>query len=95
LRSCWSLARERDLAARLAGDEFVVLLSDADEATAAEIVARVQSAVAAFHWGSISPGLDVGLSQAVADDTVETLVHRSDRSMYSEKAQARWEPTRL
>jgi len=91
--------RERDVAARLAGDEFIVLLNDADEATAADIVARIQNAVAAFDWASISPGLSVslsiGLSQAVADDTVETLVHRSDRSMYSEKAQARWEPTRL
>ncbi|MES2990753.1 MAG: GGDEF domain-containing protein [Pseudomonadota bacterium] len=91
--------RERDLAARLAGDEFVVLLNDADEATAAEIVARIQHAVAGFEWDALSPGLavslSIGLSQAQADDTVDTILHRSDRSMYSEKARPRWVPTRL
>jgi diguanylate cyclase (GGDEF)-like protein len=91
--------RERDIAARLAGDEFIVLLNDADQATAAEIVARIQHAVADFEWDAISPGLavslSIGLSQALADDTVETLVHRSDRSMYSDKARPRWVPTRV
>jgi diguanylate cyclase (GGDEF)-like protein len=91
--------RERDLAARLAGDEFIVLLNDADETAAGEIVARIQHAIASFDWDAISPGLavslSIGLSQAVADDTVESIVHRSDRCMYSDKARPRWEPTRV
>lgn len=94
-----SCVRERDLAARLAGDEFILLFSDADAAMSGEIVARIQYAVSAFNWNAIAPGLDVslsiGLSQAVAGDTVETIVHRSDKSMYTEKARPRWEPTRL
>lgn len=91
--------RERDMAARLAGDEFIVLFSDADAAMAGEVVTRIQSAVSAFDWNAIAPGLDVsvsiGLSQAVAGDTVESIVHRSDKSMYSEKERPRWEPTRI
>jgi len=91
--------RERDLAARLAGDEFIVLFSDADAATAGEVVTRIQYAIASFDWGAIAPGLrvslSIGLSEAVAGDTVESIVHRSDKSMYSEKARPRWEPTRV
>lgn len=94
-----SCVREQDLAARLGGDEFIVLFSDADVAMAGEIVTRIQHAMASFDWGAIAPGLKVslsiGLSEAVAGDTVETIVHRSDESMYSEKARPRWEPTLL
>ena len=94
-----SCVRERDVAARLAGDEFIMLFSDADAATAGEIVTRIQEAMATFYWGAIAPGLKVslsiGLSEAAAGDTVESIVHRSDTSMYSEKARGRWEPTRL
>lgn len=90
--------RDRDLAARLAGDEFIVLFNDADERTAAEIVSRIQDAVAGYDWDAIAPGLvirlSIGLSEAVAGDTVESIVHRSDKSMYSDKARPRWEPTR-
>ena len=89
--------RERDLPARLAGDEFVVLFNDADEAIAAEIVARIRHAIATFDWRSIAVGLGVslsiGLSEAVAEDTVESIVHRSDKSMY--EAKPRWEPTNI
>jgi len=94
-----SSVREHDLAARLAGDEFIVLFNDADETTAGEIVTRIQDAVASFNWGAIASGLrvslSIGLSQAAAGDTVESIVHRSDKSMYSDKARARWEPTRV
>jgi len=94
-----SCVREQDLAARLGGDEFIVLFSDANVAMAGEIVTRIQHAMASLDWGAIAPGLKVslsiGLSEAVAGDTVETIVHRSDESMYSEKARPRWEPTLL
>jgi diguanylate cyclase (GGDEF)-like protein len=91
--------REGDMAARLAGDEFVVLIGDADRLDAAEVVSRIHEAVASFKWGSLAPGLNVslsiGLSQAVVGDTVESIMHRSDTSMYTEKARARWVPTMI
>jgi diguanylate cyclase (GGDEF)-like protein len=81
--------RDEDLAARLAGDEFVLLLHRMDLAKAAEVCERVRRAVADYNWPAISPGLlvtiSIGLAQSQAGDTLETLVHRSDVSMYQRK----------
>lgn len=90
-----SSVRENDLAARLAGDEFVVLFSDADIDVAVEICERIRGAVDDFDWDSIAQGLQVsvsiGVSQAVEGDTVESILHRSDKSMYFDKPG--WVPT--
>ncbi len=87
--------RGHDIAARLAGDEFVLLLGDADDAAAAEICQRIGSAVHDYAWESIAEGLSVdvsiGVSQAVEGDTVESIVHRSDASMY--RVKPGWAPT--
>ena len=81
--------RERDLAARLAGDEFVTMFAGADAQAAAQVYERIREAVASFKWESIAVGLHVtisgGVVQAVDGDTVESLLHRSDVSMYGAK----------
>jgi diguanylate cyclase (GGDEF)-like protein len=81
--------RDRDVAARWAGDEFVILFHDATEQVAAQICARIQAAIAAFDWESVAPGLrmsvSIGLSEARAGDTADTILHRSDQSMYLTK----------
>jgi len=85
--------REDDLAARLAGDEFVLLLSRTELAEAIDICERVRRAVAAYPWSAISPGLGVTISLGVAQsqpgDTLESLMHRSDVAMYERKATSR------
>jgi diguanylate cyclase (GGDEF)-like protein len=85
--------REDDLAARLAGDEFVLLLSRTEFAEAVEICERVRRAVEAYKWAAISPGLSVTISLGVAQcqpgDTLESLMHRSDVAMYACKAASR------
>lgn len=82
--------RAYDLPARLAGDEFVVLFDDADNEVALDICERIRSAIATFDWDSIAEGLrvtvSIGVAEAVEGDTVETLLHRSDKSMYTVKA---------
>lgn len=94
-----SSVRERDVAARLAADEFVLLFSDADLAVAEEIVTRIHDVMSSFDWNAIAPNLRVsltiGLSEAFADDTAESIMHRSDKAMYSYKALPRWEPTNV
>lgn len=87
--------RENDLPARLAGDEFVVLLDDAGAEFGEEIGQRIHAALAAYDWSSISPELQVsvsiGFANAAEGDTVESLLVRSDRSMYTVKPG--WMPT--
>jgi diguanylate cyclase (GGDEF)-like protein len=81
--------RVNDLAARLAGDEFVILFDDADLATAEEICQRIHTAVGAFDWNSVASGLavsvSIGVGSATPGDTAETLLRRSDKSMYDVK----------
>jgi diguanylate cyclase (GGDEF)-like protein len=84
-----SAAREQDLSARWAGDEFVILFDNTATDVAIEVCENVQSAIAGFDWGSIASGLQVsvsiGLSEAQPGDTAEALLHRSDKSMYLAK----------
>ena len=84
-----SHVREHDVPARWAGDEFVILFDDATEQAARQICERIRAAVGAFDWESIAAGLrvsvSIGLSEVRAGDTAESLLHRSDQSMYRAK----------
>ena len=84
-----SHVRAHDLPARWAGDEFVILFHDATEQVAAQICDRIRAAIATFDWESVAPGLrmsvSIGLSEARAGDTADTILHRSDQSMYLTK----------
>ena len=88
--------RENDLTARLAGDEFVVLFREATPSMAADICARIQTAVVAFDWSLIAPGLrmsvTIGLGQIAPGETAEDLMHRCDQAMYGGKRRAGSEP---
>lgn len=81
--------RQHDLVARLAGDEFVLALAHADAARGAEACERVRVAVERFPWTALAPGLavtvSVGCTEAADDDSVESLLHRSDAAMYAAK----------
>lgn len=83
--------RPVDLPARLAGDEFVVVLDEADPAVAAQVCARIRQAVRSFDWSAIAAGLrvsiSIGLTMAQAGDTVAALLLRSDERMYADKRQ--------
>jgi diguanylate cyclase (GGDEF)-like protein len=85
-----SQVREHDLAARWAGDEFVILFADAEEHIARQACGRMHTAIAAFDWELIAAGLavsvSIGLSQAGAGDTLDELLERSDERMYESKS---------
>lgn len=70
LRECAQLMRQGsragDIAARWGGEEFLLILMDADAARAGEIAERLRGAVQRFDWSSMDPALTVTLSIGLA-----------------------------
>jgi diguanylate cyclase (GGDEF)-like protein len=81
--------RENDLAARLAGDEFALVLRNVTYEATAILCQRIRDAVRESDWEAVAAGLavsiSVGLTVAQPDDTLVKLLARSDRSMYADK----------
>lgn len=79
--------RVRDLPARLAGDEFVVLLHEPADADGTR--QRLRTAVANHDWDDVAPGLRVsvslGITRSEPGDTWASLMARSDALMYRDK----------
>ncbi|HEY0877186.1 MAG TPA: GGDEF domain-containing protein [Zeimonas sp.] len=84
--------RQRDLPARLAGDEFVIVFRDADLPIARAACERLRKAVREFDWNEIAPGVEVdisvGLAEATPQDTIQTLLARGDEEMYRVKSRS-------
>jgi diguanylate cyclase (GGDEF)-like protein/PAS domain S-box-containing protein len=92
-----SAVRTVDTAARLAGDEFVVLCPHVESASAAlPIVERIRDAVnrpVDIDGREVDISMSIGVALAVADMTVDDLLHAADSAMYQAKRQGgnRWE----
>ncbi len=84
-----SQLRERDMAARIGGDEFVVVFERTELALAQQICARIALAVTEINWGTEGKhkalAASIGLAQAQAGDTAESLLRRADTAMYQIK----------
>jgi diguanylate cyclase (GGDEF)-like protein len=87
-----SSIRDCDLAARLAGDEFVIAFHQTDAAAARQVCERICLSIKELDWSSIAPGLETsisfGVAEAASGDTVDGLLHRSDLEMYDYKKAA-------
>jgi diguanylate cyclase (GGDEF)-like protein len=83
----WSVAvREVDVLGRIGGDEFAVLLDGADQATALEVTARLESTLP--H----GCGVSAGSATADADEDATSLLARADAAMYERKQASRTPP---
>jgi diguanylate cyclase (GGDEF)-like protein len=82
--------RQADLVARLAGDEFAVLLENTDEFQAWEMALRIVEAVDDCEFSLDGMPLPLSVAAGVAPirsgDIAETVLSRADEAMYRIKA---------
>lgn len=85
--------RSADLVARIGGDEFLVVLTSADDAQEvlllAERVRKVAAEPIEFDGVSLSTTLSIGVTIASPSESVETAVARADHAMYLAKRDGR------
>lgn len=86
-----AIFRRSDSIVRYGGDEFLVLLDDADEERARVTVERVRDTV--IRWRDGQHELEVGISCGVAifrpGDSVDATLAAADRAMFEAKRRAR------
>ena len=88
-RAWMALLRERDLLARIGGEEFVVVCPETPAGKAHAIANRLLDATEALRFDDIDPalriGVSIGLAQTQAGDTLATLHSRADAALYRAK----------
>jgi diguanylate cyclase (GGDEF)-like protein len=97
LRQCATLmrrgCRQRDLMARIGGEEFALILPDMTRAGAIEFCETLRASVAAHDWQSTHPDLSISISIGVAQwdgsAELEELVHTADARLYTAKRAGR------
>ncbi len=82
-----------DLAARYAGDEFVLVLLGVDQDAAAELCERIRVMIAAHAWAEVKPGLavtvSIGLATGVVPNAFWNLFADADSALFVAKKQGR------
>ena len=89
-----SNVREADIAARIGGEEFAILLGDAHAAQASELAERLLGVMhetpVRYHDVRIRPTASFGISSLHPDEpNLENLMARADSAMYESKALGR------
>jgi diguanylate cyclase (GGDEF)-like protein len=83
--------RPGDTAARVGGDEFVVVADDVDEARSLAIAERVAAAIAGtieVDDVRVTLGASIGVTLAGPGESVDDILNRADQAMYRAKRRA-------
>jgi two-component system cell cycle response regulator len=87
--------REIDLAARVGGEEFVVVMPDSTDEIGIKVAERLRASVAAgpvqipAPIGPISVTVSVGVASVAPGETGVSALHRADRALYAAKEAGR------
>lgn len=85
--------RKTDTVARIAGDEFVILLEDLNSSAEAEQIANtiLENVKAPMSFGdtSLNFSTSIGIALAEIDDDADSVLKRADDALYSAKAAGR------
>ena len=83
--------RLNDVAARVGGDEFMVILPHTPLSSAMRAMERVRASIRAqaVAPGNIHLSCSVGLTARLPEDTQESLLQRADRLLYAAKEEGR------
>jgi diguanylate cyclase (GGDEF)-like protein len=85
-RACQQTLRAADLAARVGGDEFAVLLSDTDDAGARVVAERLRSAIEDTVVAGRRLRVSIGIACGIAPfASPELLLASADAAMYEDK----------
>ena len=90
---CRATLRASDRFGRIGGEEFAVLLPDADEEIAASVLDRMREQVEqtqfAFHQYTLHFTFSAGITVFESGDQVDGILQRADRALYYAKAHGR------
>ena len=91
---CKTTKRQTDVAARIGGEEFVLLLPETDEAAAETTAERLRKAIQAHTRALPGGNLEVTVSIGVADaspamSSFEAILKRADEALYEAKRTGR------
>lgn len=81
--------RADDVVARLGGEEFAILLPDADLRSAHELAERLRRAIEASRFGGIAVTASFGVAECLPPESLASLTLRADALLYAAKRQGR------
>jgi len=85
--------RTHDYLGRYGGEEFLVVIPDADETTALQIAERMRGRISmnpvVFNANPIMLTATIGVALSLPNDSSETLLRRADLALYSGKSMGR------
>ena len=77
-------------AGRWGGEEFMMLLQNTDMSSAAYIADLIRQCFANIHYPSARPQtISLGVTQALEEDTLDTLCTRVDMALYKAKKEGK------
>lgn len=81
--------RQTDMCFRYGGEEFLIMLSSADQAGALRIAERIRMSIGALEFkndkGQLQVTSSIGCATLRGNDSMETLIQRADVALYEAK----------